>query len=139
MSPCVIDTASFPGIRIDGTEDSGQVVARTLACGPLGFLMLQGGSALVAATTCSFRFNASFFFLSFPRRQKDFFLELRSGCDKCPSALEEETISCRRPMSGRKPSLSLQSRRSCTRGRRQNQLCRGHGSPSVLRRRFVTP
>ena len=73
MSPCVIDTASFPGIRIDGTEDSGQVVARTLACGPLGFLMLQGGSALVTATTCSFRFNASFFSFRFPGDKRIFF------------------------------------------------------------------
>ncbi len=50
--PCAIDSAFFPEERIGGTEDSAKVVARPLACGPLGFLLLKGGRTLVAATTC---------------------------------------------------------------------------------------
>ena len=44
--------SSFPGQMIDGTEDSAKVIARPLACGPLGFPILKWGGTLVAATTC---------------------------------------------------------------------------------------
>ena len=51
MSPAQLILPPSPGERSDGTEDSAQVVARPLACGPLGFLMLKVGMTLVAATT----------------------------------------------------------------------------------------
>ena len=40
MSPAQLILPPSPGQSIDGTEGSAKVVARSLACGPLGFLML---------------------------------------------------------------------------------------------------